>query len=270
MRALNTVAARWPRTFVLVVMAVAVALTEIDATTPDHPDAYFLTGIVGQGLVAVALIVFIRRIGLLPGAGFGAPRPWRSVALAWPLVVLTLINASELATGDLHLEAGQPLRITLFVLLYCTTGLFEEVLCRGLMLNLFLRQWGGTQRGVLVAVLTSGAYFGLAHLITVAVGRSTLAAGAVQAVYAFFIGVLFAAIFIRTGSIWPGVALHALFNIAGSLRMISVEGVSSAPTSTTVADATSAIGLCFLVFVYGLFLLRRAVPSQTSQVSVLV
>jgi len=78
--------------------------------------------------------------------------------------------------------------------------LTEEVIFRGLILGRLARAMPGW-----LAVLLSALVFGLAHgqLVWIA--------------YAFLLGVVFGFIRLRSGSIWPTLLLHILFNALGQL-----------------------------------------------------
>lgn len=72
---------------------------------------------------------------------------------------------------------------------------FEEILCRGLVLETVRRRWGDA-----VAVLISALFFGLVH-----VEPSTALAG-------FVIGGIFGTIYIRTHSLFSTIILHSINN----------------------------------------------------------
>lgn len=72
---------------------------------------------------------------------------------------------------------------------------FEEILCRGLVLEAVRRRWGDV-----VAVLISALFFGLVH-----VEPSTALAG-------FVVGGIFGTIYIRTHSLFSTIILHSINN----------------------------------------------------------
>lgn len=72
---------------------------------------------------------------------------------------------------------------------------FEEILCRGLVLETVRRRWGDA-----VAVLISALFFGLVH-----VEPSTALAG-------FVVGGIFGTIYIRTHSLFSTIILHSINN----------------------------------------------------------
>ncbi len=75
----------------------------------------------------------------------------------------------------------------------------EELVERGILGSVLLRRG----KGPLFIVLVSSLIFSLTHWST--------GAGNVFATFVF--GAIFMAVFLRTGSIWPGVVLHTAYNI---------------------------------------------------------
>ncbi|WP_198283747.1 CPBP family intramembrane glutamic endopeptidase [Clostridium cellulovorans] len=85
--------------------------------------------------------------------------------------------------------------------MYLSTGLFEEVLCRGVILTVMLRKWGNSKVGIYLSVITSSLIFGTAHIANFLSNRSLLLATVTQITFAFFIGVFFATCFLRNKTI---------------------------------------------------------------------
>ena len=103
----------------------------------------------------------------------------------------------------------------------------EELCCRGIVFNRlasWLPAW--------VAVLVSSAIFGAMHL------------NLFQGLYAFVLGVVFCALYIRYRNLWIPIIGHVAFNAA---NVSLVEALSGAGIEASLeADTTAAIGL-FLV-----------------------
>jgi len=94
-----------------------------------------------------------------------------------------------------------------WVLLYGNIGaFFEEVAIRGVILFLLLKMYDKTK-----SVLLSAMIFGAGHIITFFLGNE-LFFSIIQVVYAFCLGILFAALVIKTNSLIPGIAAHMIMN----------------------------------------------------------
>ena len=144
-------------------------------------------------------------------------RPWGAVfrfqpvrlALCLPLLLMAVgfsITASEVDNllryclpipavfTDLLREVIRPDALSL-VSIGLVAPVFEELLFRGLILQGFLRHYSRP-----IAILASAALFAVAHL------------NPVQLIPPFALGVIYAWLRLRTGSLWPCVVAHALNN----------------------------------------------------------
>lgn len=122
---------------------------------------------------------------------------------AWALVTydLSFANAEQVAQSvtfysDLLPGLGG---VLMAVTLLLAQPVIEEILCRGIMLNLLRKsfpEWA--------AVLMSALIFGLAHL---------MAGGAVLAFGAALMGICFGIVFVKTKSLYAAVVAHAFANL---------------------------------------------------------
>jgi membrane protease YdiL (CAAX protease family) len=233
----------------------------------DHQNASYLTGIIEQGGVSLLLVLLLRQLGLLKEAGFTKPGQWKNVWLIWPIFVFSVINGGTSPfDGTLTIDASQPVRLVLFVLLYISVGLFEEFLFRSVTLTLLLRKWGSTRKGIYLAVLVSCSVFGVLHLVNLIMGRRSLLSTASQIVYGTFFGVFFAACFLRNKSVWPVVFSHALFDLCGNFEDIAVGSATFGQIHETTLQSALVAGLITLpLLIYGLFILRKVMPVQSDE-----
>lgn len=94
-----------------------------------------------------------------------------------------------------------------WILLYGNIGaFFEEVAIRGVILALLLSRYTKTK-----AVFFSAFIFGIGHIITFFLGNE-LFFSVIQVVYAFSLGILFAALVIKTNSLLPSIIAHMIMN----------------------------------------------------------
>lgn len=150
------------------------------------------------------------------------------------------------------------------------SGFLEEVLLRGCILMLIFRAM--PEQGLLRAVLLSSLMFGLAHwanLLKVEADWITVLA---QVIYGFFIGVGFAAVYVRTCALMPLILIHGGINMTDALTLdIATEArdiATKAPDVATKAPDVATgpwadfvqiapvILLCLPLLIYGVFLLR--------------
>lgn len=126
------------------------------------------------------------------------------------LVVLPVFLGFPALIGQVSLTM-----VILTVILVLLIGFVEEGLCRGLLLRSLL------PKGIWTSVLLSSVLFAGIHLANLLSGFSwSYVAG--QLLLAFGSGVLFAAVRLRTRSIWPSLLLHAAHDFPG-LLLLAVE-----------------------------------------------
>lgn len=114
----------------------------------------------------------------------------------------------SLQTGDYEIAEAIAMLMSAILLLGVTTAITEEMIFRGLMLKSVEMVFGRR-----VAVIVSSALFTVHHLLNIDVTdfRKVLLvlAGTMLA------GLALALVTIHTGSIWPSVMLHVIYNILG-------------------------------------------------------
>lgn len=199
---------------------------------------------VGQGLARVAATaVVVGFVALLGGARSLAPTAAgvrASLRLgAYPAAVAGVICALELVALLAALRSGDPsaslspawLPDLLGVAFLCAfVGLFEEGLCRVLLLGGLLSRYGGTRNGVVASAVASAVVFGAIHVTSSAFSgfdALALAQMLLKTAQAGFVGLLFAGVYVRTRS-YCGVALaHGLsdFLLMAPLALVGEEGM---------------------------------------------
>lgn len=220
------------------VPGLSAALALLMAMFPAH---FFAAGFLGQAfdgqpaarLVASGLLTVLlfagfpaaaawwRRFAWRPALGLTRPDgAWAGVGFAavllgcgaWPLVyeVVLLMHAIGIRAVDddkrqlvEQLVAGWR-QVPLPLLIAClgiAPGVCEEIFFRGWMFGAVRRSWSGW-----ATVLSTGLAFGLFHVI--------LAGGAApeRLVPSTLLGLLLGWCRWRTGSVWPGLAIHVLHN----------------------------------------------------------
>ncbi len=107
------------------------------------------------------------------------------------------------------------------ILIFTTTmflvGVTEEILMRGIILNLLLDRFTNTYGGIWAAVILESFYFGAVHITNVFIG-ARLDAAFWQAVNAAIVGMLLSAIYVRCNNIWIPIIIHALYDFVGLMH----------------------------------------------------
>ena len=79
-----------------------------------------------------------------------------------------------------------------------------------------------TKRGLAKAILLSSIFFGVMHLFNILVRPAGVVI--LQALIVSLPGILYAALTLKSRSIWPAILIHWLTNAAVNVKLIGVEG----------------------------------------------
>lgn len=121
----------------------------------------------------------------------------------------------------------KPLTLTI-IFVSLTAGIKEEVVFRGVIISTLMRQW--KDRNLFrQAALVSGIVFGLIHAANIFAGADPLQT-LFQVIGSVSVGFIFAAVYLRTGSILPCMFYHALHDIIAIAceSNVSENGIMSA------------------------------------------
>ena len=214
-----------------------------------------VTSIALNAIIGLILVVRGRHAGLAWHRLFGA-RPTLGalplLAVIVPLLLLTfavvwlvfvplsyvapdLVEQTILAKQSAYEVSSIAQFVALAFLMVVAAPLAEETLYRGFLLQRWARRWG-TPAGV---VLSSAAF----------------AIGHAEWVGHFVIGVAFAMLYLRTRSLWIPILAHAIYNGIFAVPVGLSLWTHEQDPGTSLADFRDGIGLGFLTFAAGLFLL---------------
>jgi membrane protease YdiL (CAAX protease family) len=214
----------------------------------------YLTDLILNALGTICLLLAAATVGLDGKLGLKTPRPWRSLLLGWPLVLLALPDVESVEL------VFDPTLFVILIFLYLFIGFFEELLFRGYVQGFLMRRWGESYRGMLLSVLLTSLIFGGAHLVNLIMGRATPLYAVVQFAYAVFFGVFFSALYVRSGSLFPGIGLHMFFDFMANLDAFrpGAPPRSEIVRSSTPEAAFVGILITLPLFLIGLYYLRKS------------
>ena len=134
------------------------------------------------------------------------------------------------------------------------TGFLEELLCRGMVLALLIDyyQKKGEVHYLLKSALISSVLFGIAHFGNIIEHPNNLGAITGQVIYATFIGVGFAAVYLQTRSLLPLILIHFAIDFVSFLT----KSPNTLETKTFV-DTLPSILICLPLLIYGIILLNK-------------
>ena len=149
----------------------------------------------------------------------------------------------------------------LSVVMALSAGFGEEAMFRGLAVPIGMRYLRGRNR-ILITALVTSVVFGLSHLGN-AKGGNVI--GIVQAVATIGSGLLYAAVFLRTGSIMVTVAMHFLIDWMYFVTNPALQNGEMANMGVTTAVIISCI-VDLSMSAVGLWLIRPAVREKIEAV----
>ena len=214
----------------LVALVIWVAITIggglIQAGGPSSLDELVSAGVV-WAIPLAALFLLVAYRGKWSQLGLTAPTSWRAAgpAVVAVAVLLVLAIANGLPTTS----------VLLFLVINAmAVGISEELAFRGVVLRALLGAYP-VRRAVLISALAFGAVHSLNALMTGEVVPALM-----QSCIAVGMGMWAANIRIRTGSLYPSILLHGLWDLALLV-------VISAGTTSTLSALASAGAIIFAI-----------------------
>ena len=214
---------------VLISLAFA-ALGEMGIPVSDE----LLTALLYLPIVAWIWFMVVRR----GGVQLSALLRWPALGSYWFVVAgilvvqfmfsLAAITLTELVAPwmDDSLEGvGQGNLLLALIGIVILPPLVEEITFRGILLERFAVKWR-----VGVAVIVSAVFFGILHADPIGAGM---------------FGVVTGLLYLRTGSLWPGIIIHFVNNLVAVIA-IRVAGSEAAAQTPSLSDSLMSAGL-FLV-----------------------
>jgi len=206
-------------------------------------------------VIPVALIILtIFALKIKSEIGFTSNGFFKGVSLGWLFILVSIISFvlgfdfSKLGTIESKTWAVLlPFTVTTILI-----GISEEFLCRGVLVNLFLKKWNRPK----TAVLVSSTIFGAAHITQFISAPGRPFGTAVSIVLGFAAGVLFAAVYIRSKNIWAVVFLHTIFNWLPNVPPVLLRPTGEL-TDISLSGAIIEIVLAAAFFFIGMFLIRK-------------
>ena len=217
-------------------------------------------------MLSLLIILIARKIGISKGwfsaAGIvkGLLLGWLGIVYSAVIFILILITAPPE-----YFAAPKPWPLLSAVCTAFAVGLFEEVLMRGIVLNTLLNKKGAERKDVLKACWISSALFGAMHLANI-LAQAGFIETIGQVIYAAFMGMYFAAVYIRSKSLWAPIILHAAFDLPQFIMsaMLSEQGLSAEmelqaaqSTSEAISSAAGSAAMILPFLIAALILLRK-------------
>lgn len=180
---------------------------------------------------AVFAIIFIRIAWGKSLFSFKGKHFFKSLFTFGLVGVLGSFGAFAFSRGEVDLKPTA-FAIIGYLLMNLSIAFGEEVLFRGIMLNLMKKVWAGQNGVILKAVLVSSVLFGLKHINNLLTYPNQIVTTGAQILFAGMAGMYLAAVYIRSQNIWVCIFIHFLEDIAVTI----MELFSSQTLNNSVAD----------------------------------
>lgn len=215
----------------MIAWSVGLAAPLVDWLGPETEKGRYL---INKGVLALVFALALWRLQLFTAVGFGpgigSASSWASYLIGLPLFALGLLGFFEPGRA-----AVAPVDLAGWVVVILFVAFTEEGLFRGVM-------WQALAKASLWrrAIITS-AVLGLAHVIPAGLGDFGWGIAVVYGLSATGIGMVFAAMRERAGTIWSVIIAHAVFDIAAISNAGSVETLLDPGVETYVRFLSAAV-----------------------------
>ncbi|MCF0260449.1 MAG: CPBP family intramembrane metalloprotease, partial [Erysipelotrichaceae bacterium] len=148
--------------------------------------------------------------------GFTGKNLLECLKFGWVFPAMIII---ELIIGEAPLSALSNVTFTgilTALILAASAGFSEEFILRSMTANTMMTAWLNKKNGVYTAMIASSVIFGLAHAFNIAIVGLTPNV-VWQVLYAFALGLVFSAMFLRTKNIWGCIIMHTLVDFVSFL-----------------------------------------------------
>ena len=168
-------------------------------------------------------------------------RFFKSLLKAWPLLIFIIILLFQnIKSVNMSIDFFEVLALLLFTL---AVGIFEELLCRGWILNGFLEKFENSRKNIILSILISSFIFGIIHILNFFAGQP-LVFTIGQIIGAISMGIALGAIYYRTKNIWTVAFIHGFWDFAIFFGQIN-EG--STCITNTVENASILLTVFYLL-----------------------
>ena len=178
--------------------------------------------------------------------------------IIWQFILMALVLSKYLKDPELSWQPWYLIVYGLFTVL--GIGIREESIYRGIIQNIVAKKYANSMKGIWITAIVGSSIFGVMHFSNI---FSNVAPAAVftQILSAAVTGLVFSAIYLRSGNIWVVILLHTLVDTVGL--------VPSTFLGATLTEDLNRISWSWITLIfwaieigYAAFLLRPAKCEQ--------
>ena len=231
----------------------------VDPITPEAParKRHFLF----DHPIIAELVVIVLWLGIATGMLYAAIM----AGIDFPAVAFCFSNLFDFDTMKFVFQNpdAKMNSIPLCLALSLAPGISEELIFRGVPVSNWMRTVEDDSAIMKCALFTS-IVFGIVHGANIFAGAA-ITSTIYQVVYSVCIGFFFAAVFIRTASIWPTIIVHALVDLTAFMFMdMKVAGIMTEELTIGTAFFVT-VGINVVLVLLGLLFLRKSKHEEIMQ-----
>ena len=178
----------------------------------------FISYILLYSVMAILLIITLRILKIKNILKFDIKQFFHGLLVGLPYLVIGILNLSvRIGSGIANGDSFEPIFniITFAIAIILGTGFFEEVLCRGIVMNLIFKNFGRkTRKDIWRAVLVSSLIFSICHYSNMFDGDANFIKCTEQVLFTFGFGAVLGAVYARCHNIWAPIFLHGFWDFA--------------------------------------------------------
>ncbi|MEB5784501.1 CPBP family intramembrane glutamic endopeptidase [Staphylococcus pseudoxylosus] len=255
---MNSLMSKYPFTFFLLFAFVIISILRFIGSNLFFSEEW--NTIITESILIVLLLIFISYTKSFSIFQFDFKSFFSGLAYGWYPIIIALFMLIT------HINKFDEITLfTLFLLIISNflVGAFEEIFCRGIIFKNLLNYYSPIKSGILSALI-----FSLAHIVNFFSDSEPFEVIS-QILYAFFLGILFAAIYYKTKNIWTVILLHAFIDFSASLIEIPDSNVSEAAVKFSQLDsiivAITNILIVLPALLIGLYYFKKFKPLRPNK-----
>ncbi|HDH6089831.1 TPA: CPBP family intramembrane metalloprotease, partial [Staphylococcus aureus] len=234
--------------FYFIILSILLALMALIGSVLPFSD--YTNNLIGQSIVTMSLLIYLVKDGKYNNLQINLKNIHIGFIIGIYILLMAVLNLLSGAETILTINYSFIIVISL-ILTNLMVALFEEVVCRGIIFNEFLKNNTPLKAGLL-----SSAIFALAHFLNITHNPDFLGVFT-QVVYTFFLGMIFAAIYYYTKNLLTAILLHFILDLTSGFYELKPVKVASDSMTTTVNDMFVTILISLPCLLIGYYLLKK-------------
>ncbi|MCK7660033.1 CPBP family intramembrane metalloprotease [Corynebacterium sp. CCM 8835] len=210
-------------------------------------------------LVTGLLYVILGRVSVLRDATFRVANIRRGGYLLFAGVILSSVFFIFPTSEGIMTPSVGP--VVFFVLGCLMTGIWEELLCRGLIQNTLVDAFGTDRRRTWWSIVASSAIFAVMHFVRLITDPHLVVTTTTQVLYAFAIGLLLGVIYYFTRDLVTVILLHAGFNMLGGVSAL----FTNPPSGPTPDMPLLTAAILLVMLMPSIWVARRMYVRETAK-----